>query len=208
MRLSVQQLQRAWDDKSPKWDEYLNKFSNNLIEQIEHLSSIASEFSNFAEIPKSKSEVVNVITKIKKSVELFSNEENIDFKLDLNDKNKVFIYFDKEKMVQVFSNLINNAIQSIPDGRRGRITISLDIIDKNVLVKIADNGSGIPKEIGDKLFEPNFTTKTSGMGLGLAIVKNIMEDAGGRIWYETEIGKGSTFIIEMPLHLPGKNAPV
>jgi len=208
MKLSVQQLQRAWDDKSPKWDEYLNIFSNNLIEQIEHLSSIASEFSNFAEIPKSKGEVVNVITKIRKSVELFSNEGNIDIKLDMNDSNNVFIYFDKEKMVQVFSNLINNAIQSIPDDRRGRITISLDIIDKNVLVKIADNGSGIPKEIGDKLFEPNFTTKTSGMGLGLAIVKNIMEDAGGRIWYETEIGKGSTFIIEMPLHLPGRNATV
>ena len=203
MKLSVQQLQKAWDDKAPKWNEYLNTFSNNLIEQIEHLSSIASEFSNFAEIPKSKGEVVNVITKIKKSVELFSNEVNIDFKLDLNDKKKVFIYFDKEKMVQVFSNLINNAIQSIPDDRRGRITISLDIIDKNVLIKIADNGSGIPKMIGDKLFEPNFTTKTSGMGLGLAIVKNIMEDAGGRIWYETEIGKGSAFIIEMPLHLPG-----
>ncbi|NQU82074.1 MAG: GHKL domain-containing protein [Bacteroidetes bacterium] len=203
MKLSVQQLQKAWDDKAPKWNEYLNTFSNNLIEQIEHLSSIASEFSNFAEIPKSKGEVVNVITKIKKSVELFSNEGNIDFKLDLNDKKKVFIYFDKEKMVQVFSNLINNAIQSIPDDRRGRITISLDIIDKNVLIKIADNGSGIPKKIGDKLFEPNFTTKTSGMGLGLAIVKNIMEDAGGRIWYETEIGKGSAFIIEMPLHLPG-----
>ncbi len=203
MKLSVQQLQKAWDDKAPKWNEYLNTFSNNLIEQIEHLSSIASEFSNFAEIPKSKGEVVNVITKIKKSVELFSNEGNIDFKLDLNDKKKVFIYFDKEKMVQVFSNLINNAIQSIPDDRRGRITISLDIIDKNVLIKIADNGSGIPKMIGDKLFEPNFTTKTGGMGLGLAIVKNIMEDAGGRIWYETEIGKGSAFIIEMPLHLPG-----
>ncbi len=203
MKLSVQQLQKAWDDKAPKWNEYLNTFSNNLIEQIEHLSSIASEFSNFAEIPKSKGEVVNVITKIKKSVDLFSNEGNIDFKLDLNDKKKVFIYFDKEKMVQVFSNLINNAIQSIPDDRRGRITISLDIIDKNVLIKIADNGSGIPKMIGDKLFEPNFTTKTGGMGLGLAIVKNIMEDAGGRIWYETEIGKGSAFIIEMPLHLPG-----
>ncbi len=208
MKLSIQQLQRAWDDKSPKWDEYLNKFSNNLIEQIEHLSSIASEFSNFAEIPKSKGEVVNVITKIRKSVELFSNEENIDFKIDLNDNNKVFIYFDKEKMVQVFSNLINNAIQSIPDDRRGKITISLDIIDKNVLVKIADNGSGIPKKIGDKLFEPNFTTKTSGMGLGLAIVKNIMEDAGGRIWYETEIGTGSTFVVEMPLYIQGKNAPV
>ena len=200
MKLSIQQLQRAWDDKSPKWDEYLNKFSNNLIEQIEHLSSIASEFSNFAEIPKSKGEVVNVITKIRKSVELFSNEENIDFKIDLNGNNKVFIYFDKEKMVQVFSNLINNAIQSIPDDKRGKITISLDIIDEKVLVKIADNGSGIPKKIGDKLFEPNFTTKTSGMGLGLAIVKNIMEDAGGRVWYETEIGTGSTFVIEIPLY--------
>jgi len=208
MKLSVQQLQKAWDDKSPKWDEYLNKFSNNLIEQIEHLSSIASEFSNFAEIPKSKGEVVNVITKVRKSVELFSNERNIDFNIDLNSNNKVFVYFDKEKMVQVFSNLINNAIQSIPDDRRGRITISMDIIDKKVLIKIADNGSGIPKKIGDKLFEPNFTTKTSGMGLGLAIVKKIMEDAGGRIWYETEIGKGSTFIIEMPLHLPDKNVPV
>ena len=208
MKLSVQQLQKAWDDKSPKWDEYLNIFSNNLIEQIEHLSSIASEFSNFAEIPKSKGEEVNVITKIKKSVELFSNKGNIDFKIDMNGNNKVFIYFDKEKMVQVFSNLINNAIQSIPDDRRGEISISLDIIDKNVLVKIADNGIGIPKEIGDKLFEPSFTTKTSGMGLGLAIVKNIMEDVGGRIWYETEIGKGSTFIIEMPLYIPGKDVTV
>lgn len=207
MKLSIQQLQRAWDDKVPRWDEYLKKFSDNLIEQIEHLSSIASEFSNFAEIPKTKREVVNVVTKIIKSVELFSNEENIDFKIDLNSNNKVFIYFDKEKMVQVFSNLINNAIQSIPDDRRGKIKINLEIIDKKVIVKIADNGSGIPKNIGDKLFEPNFTTKTGGMGLGLAIVKNIMEDAGGRVWYETEIGKGSNFIIEMPLFVPGEDVP-
>ena len=107
-----------------------------------------------------------------------------------------------------FSNLINNAIQSIPDNRRGEIAISLEITNKKVLIKIADNGSGIPKEIGDKLFEPNFTTKTSGMGLGLAIVKNIMEDAGGRIWYETEIGKGSAFLVEMPLYLPGNNTAV
>jgi signal transduction histidine kinase len=96
---------------------------------------------------------------------------------------------------------VKNAIQAIPEDRDGKIGISLETTEKNAIVRVMDNGRGIPVELGDKLFQPNFTTKSSGMGMGLAIVKNIIEHAGGKITYETEPGEGTTFMVELPLHI-------
>jgi len=98
---------------------------------------------------------------------------------------------------------MKNAIQSIPEDDRGKIEIELMTNKDTAYVKIKDNGKGIPDEQKDKLFMPNFTTKTSGMGLGLAIVKNIIENCNGKIDFETELGKGSTFIIELPIYKEG-----
>jgi signal transduction histidine kinase len=193
-------LQRSWNDKSPDWGSKLEKISQTLIEQIDHLSSIASAFSNFAEMPGTDNTRVDIISIIRNTISLFSNNEKISFILELNNNEYAFIYADESQFVRVFNNLVKNAIQSIPEDSEGVIRIDLNIVDEVVIVRIEDNGQGVPDELEDKLFQPNFTTKSSGMGLGLAIVKKIIEDAKGSIRYETTLGEGTTFIIELPEH--------
>ncbi|MGW8317090.1 MAG: sensor histidine kinase, partial [Bacteroidales bacterium] len=113
---------------------------------------------------------------------------------------KVFVFADKEQISRVFINLVRNGMQSVPDSRNGRIDIRMEIADdKRVVVMITDNGKGIPEGIRDRLFQPNFTTKSGGMGMGLAISYNIIRSLGGKIWFETEVNKGTTFYVELPM---------
>ena len=107
---------------------------------------------------------------------------------------------DKEQMLRVFNNLIKNGIQAIPEERTGIISIKLSLKENSWVTSIQDNGSGIPVDLQDKIFVPNFTTKSSGMGLGLAMVKSIVETVSGKIWFETTEGKGTTFYISLPAH--------
>ena len=99
----------------------------------------------------------------------------------------------------MFSNLIKNGIQSIPTGREGLIKLNLEVKSDKVVVSISDNGTGIPSDLRKNLFTPNFTTKSSGMGLGLSIAKKYIESANGRIWFDTEVDKGSVFYFELPV---------
>ncbi|MBU0764774.1 MAG: GHKL domain-containing protein, partial [Bacteroidetes bacterium] len=199
MKLSVQHLLRSWHDRVPDWEKRLEKVTTTLIENIDSLSAIAAEFSSFAKMPGPANEVVNIIEKIRNSISLFEDMQNIRFVTDLPDRDEVKIYADKEQILRVFNNLIKNAIQAIPSGKNGLITISLQENVDTVIVAVQDNGTGISDELKESLFIPNFTTKTSGMGLGLAMVKNIVEGAGGNIWFDTETGRGSTFYVEFPL---------
>lgn len=199
MRLSVQQLKRSWKDKAPNWEENFSKFTKTVIEQIDNLSSIATAFSDFAKMPKTENQEVDILTIVNNTVELFANTERISFKTEMHGYERVRVFADKKQLIRVFSNLFKNAIQSIPDNRKGLIKIDVLKGRNRVTVKVMDNGAGIPEELGDKLFMPNFTTKSSGMGMGLAIAKNIIEDAKGTIRYETTIGQSTTFIIELPL---------
>jgi two-component system, NtrC family, nitrogen regulation sensor histidine kinase NtrY len=199
MKLSVQYLQRAWKDKSPDFEVLLNKFTNSLIGQINNLSVIATEFSNFASMPQAKKDKVDVIAKLNDTIALYENQENIVFTGNYKDYKELHIFADKEQMLIIFSNLIQNAIQAIPRDRNGEIKIIIEKQQESVQFTIADNGSGIPVEMREKMFRPNFTTKTSGMGLGLSIVKNIINYSGGDIWYETEMDKGTSIIFTLPL---------
>jgi two-component system nitrogen regulation sensor histidine kinase NtrY len=199
MKLSVQHLLRSWKDGEEKYGEYINKVTGTLIEQIDNLSAIASEFSNFAKMPKANNQQIDLAQKIKNTISLFSNTRNIDIKTNFHNNKKVIIYADKEQLSRVFINLLKNAIQSIPEDKQGKIDVELMTGGDKAIVKIKDNGKGIPEELKDRLFVPNFTTKSSGMGLGLAIVKNIIENCNGKIEFETELGKGTTFIIELPV---------
>ena len=199
MKLSIQHLKRAWEDKSPDWEEQLKKISETLVEQIDNLSSIASAFSSFAEMPGTRNQKMDLVAIIHNRVSLFANNEKISFSLDLEDTQHAWIFADENQFLRVFNNLIQNAIQSIPEDREGLISIKLRTGKKYHAINLSDNGSGIPEALGDKLFEPNFTTKSSGMGLGLAIVKKIIDDAGGSINYETKFGAGTTFILKIPI---------
>jgi signal transduction histidine kinase len=109
------------------------------------------------------------------------------------------IFVDKEHLNSIFSNIIKNGIQSVPSGRVGLIRIHFDLKADKVIVAVSDNGTGIPDNLKKNLFTPNFTTKSSGMGLGLSIVKRYVENANGRVWFESEMDKGTLFFIELPL---------
>lgn len=198
MKLSVQHLLRARKDKSEKFDEYLERISQTLIEEIDNLSSIATEFSNFAKMPQAHNLKFNLIDKINTVVSLFANSE-ADFIVDFNNHKEVDVFADKEQISRVFINLFKNAIQAVDKGVQPIIKINLVLENNKAIVRVTDNGNGIPEQLREKLFRPNFTTKSSGMGLGLAIIKNIMEDLGGSIRFLTETGKGTSFILEFPM---------
>jgi len=197
MKLSVQFLQKAWDEKTPDWDKRLKKFTQTIIEQIDSLSIIASEFSNFAKMPKSKFEKVDITEMINKTIDLFKESTTIDFIFYF--ENPHYVWADKEQMIRVFNNLTKNSIHAISDPDKGKIEITIETEDDFHIIRFADNGKGIPKEQRDKVFYPSFTTKSGGMGLGLAMVKNIVQNAGGEVTFDSEENKGTTFIILLPV---------
>jgi len=199
MKLSLQHLKRAYDDGAPNWDKQLERFTHTMIEQIDTLSHIATEFSNFAKMPKMKREKVELVEMLNNVCDFYSKNEQV--KIAFTTKvQKCFVNADKEQMLRVFNNLIKNAIQSLDENQEGKIDIRLQEKGDKVRVAIQDNGCGIEDDIKEKIFEPNFTTKTSGMGLGLALVKNIITTSEGVIWFDSTVGEGSIFYLEMPTH--------
>ncbi len=202
MKLSVQQLQRAWEDNKVNFDQQFKKLTHTLIEQIDRLSTIASAFSNFARLPKMKNEPVNLVKLLQDTIFLFRAQHEIELVLLTPDAEGLWIFADKELMESVFTNLLKNAIQSLIHVKDGRVEVLVekDHEGDKVRVFVKDNGEGIPAGMEDRLFEPNFTTKSSGMGMGLAIVKKIIDDAGGNVWFEANEGRGTTFIVELPLY--------
>jgi len=198
IKLSMQHLMKAWDDKSPDWDSRLKRFSQTLIMQIDTLSAIASEFSDFAQMPVSSFKRIDLQPLVNHSIGLFKDQDNVRINFQA-DAGKYFVNADENQMLRVFNNLIKNSIQAIPSDRQGKIDIELAIRENNCQLKFTDNGSGIPTEQQTSIFSPNFTTKSAGMGLGLAMVKNIIDNSGGRVWFDSTEGSGTSFTILLPV---------
>jgi len=197
MKLTIQQLQRTKKMNDSRFDDYFDKSAVMLIEQIDNLSRIAGTFSNFARMPEANFERVDIASKLYSVVQLFANNnEQIEMKYE-GPESEVFVYADPEQLVQVFNNLIKNAIQAIPSDRTGEVLVTLQA-DQQIAISVTDNGAGIEPDIQSKLFIPNFTTKNTGMGLGLAIAKNIIELSGGTISFSTELNRGTTFTVVLP----------
>jgi signal transduction histidine kinase len=195
MKLSIQQLQRTRKLNNKQFDEYFVKSTAMLIEQIDNLSHIAGTFSDFARMPEAKFERIDIATSLFSVFQLFAtNKEHFNIEYYGPEKD-VFVNADGEQMVQVFNNLLKNAIQAIPDDREGKIQIKLYQKAEKIIIEIIDNGIGIEKEVSDKLFVPNFTTKSTGTGLGLAISKNIIDMTGGTITFTSNLNKGTTFTV-------------
>ena len=197
MKLSIQHLQRAFESgPSEKLNKLFAKTSKLLIDQINSLSNMASEFSNFAKMPEDNYVDFDVSKSLKSTIDLFLRSENISIRRQITDD--VWINADPEQIKRVFNNLIKNAIQATPEGKNGLIEISLKKVKSEAIISVKDNGIGIPKENYRKVFVPNFSTKNSGMGLGLAITRKIIESAKGKIQFKSEVGKGTTFVINLP----------
>ena len=199
MKLNVQQLFKWWDDKAPDFSGKLKTFTDNQIDYIDNLSNIATAFSYFARLPDPQPTEVNVLAQLKTTLEMFGNGENITVTLDSGNITEAVVMADKEHLKGIFSNILKNAMQAIPSGRKGKIVVKLTSTIDKVQVRITDNGAGIPEELKTRMFTPNFTTKSSGMGLGLSIAKRYAETAGGTIRFESEPDKGTSFIVELPL---------
>jgi two-component system, NtrC family, nitrogen regulation sensor histidine kinase NtrY len=198
MKLSVQYLQKSWEEKSIDWEQRIRRFTTTMIEQIDSLSFIASEFSDFARMPDPKNEKLELNEIIRNAVVLYRNIAtiSIDFRSNVTE---AFLIADRKQLIRVFTNLLNNSVQAIGEEKDGLIRIDLQTLDNKHIITIADNGSGISPDQSGKIFQPNFTTKSGGMGLGLAIVKSIILSSGGEIVFESDPGKSTVFTISLPL---------
>jgi nitrogen fixation/metabolism regulation signal transduction histidine kinase len=198
MKLNLQYLQMAIEKNSPDVKNISLYVAQILLEQIEHLSQIAGDFAQFAKIGNTKKQIFDVNQMLENSITLYSTNDEV--KVDTNlYPDKIMIEADKTQVNRLFTNLLQNAVQSVPDYRKVMLEIKSELYDHKVVISIKDNGNGIRSEMVTKIFAPNFTTKTSGTGLGLAMCKGIVETLNGRIWFETKEGQWTCFFVELPL---------
>lgn len=199
MKLSVQHLERAWNDQSPKLPETFKKVTRTLITQIDILSELATEFSSFAKMPAPENELIDVHELLEQMVHLqeHSFEGEISYFCEAN----LTICFDKGYLTRTLTNLIKNGIQAIPEDRLGKIRIEAHKEGDHMHLWVSDNGTGINEEQKEKIFMPYYSTKVIGMGLGLPIVKSMIESGGGKLWFQTKEGEGTTFHVLLPLNM-------
>ncbi|WP_372474609.1 PAS domain-containing sensor histidine kinase [Capnocytophaga sp. ARDL2] len=196
MRLTVQMFERKFDSNHPDVDKKMKDFCDTLIQQIDTMSSVASAFSNFASMPAQEKETIDLVKVIGLSLEIFK-EEFIEFTHEVDE---LFIHFDKTQLIRIVTNLIKNALQAMPEEKVDpKIEVSLSKIMGFAILKVKDNGLGIANEHLERIFEPKFTTKTSGMGLGLAMIKNIVESSNGTITVSSVPNKETVFEIRLPV---------
>ena len=196
MRLTVQSFQRKFDANDPELKQKLKDYSETLIQQIDTMSSVASAFSNFASMPAQQNETLNVVEVVELALGIF-NEDYIVFE---SMEEEIISKMDRTQLIRVITNLVKNAIQSIPLEQKFKsILVTVKRDGNNVLILVKDNGVGIEEHNIDRIFEPKFTTKNSGMGLGLGIIKNIIENYKGTITFETKYGTGTTFTVSLPI---------
>jgi two-component system nitrogen regulation sensor histidine kinase NtrY len=204
MKLNIQYLQQALRNDHPNAKQMADKVSTSLIEQIDNLSYIASEFSNFAKMPEARPEELNLNELLDVALELYINEQTVKVSVSKTDE-QIIVFSDKSQLLRVFTNLLENAIQAIPEDKQGKVYVLLTREDHNALISITDNGQGISEEVAERIFQPYFTTKSSGTGLGLAMTKKIIEFWQGQIWFETIEDEGTTFFIRLPIvEVPGQ----
>jgi signal transduction histidine kinase len=197
MKLSIQYLQKAIDNNAPNTKELSQKVATTLVEQIDQLSKIASDFSQFANLGNNRPEKFNLTDSLHNLIMLYQADSRLDINYHPHTKD-IFIFADKTQINRLFTNLIKNGIEA-SESEKIPLSISVYIAEDNLetIVCVKDYGSGIPVDLQLKIFQPNFTTKSAGTGLGLAICKAIVEKAGGRIWFETEQNRGTTFFVAL-----------
>lgn len=194
MRLSTQSFERKFDNTDPDNFEKVREFTHSLVQQIDTMSSIASAFSNFAKMPAQQNEILNVPKIVKLALDIF-NEDNISFE---SEQEEIWAKFDRTQLIRVVTNLVKNALQATDNIRNAEVKVSVKTEEGNVCIHIADNGAGISEENKSQVFEPKFTTKSSGMGLGLGIIKTIIEAYDGNITFVSEENVGTTFTVKFP----------
>ncbi|MDD2530132.1 MAG: HAMP domain-containing sensor histidine kinase [Bacteroidales bacterium] len=199
MKLSIQQLQRLQSTDIVKFHKLFQEVTPALIEQINTLAEIASEFSDYAKDKINKGEITNIDECLRTTINIFENQDNIKIKYSNPYGNSIHVIGDKQQYIRIFNNLIKNSIQALSNKEDGLIQIEVAEEENNCKISIKDNGIGIKPENIDKVFSTQFTTKTDGSGLGLSIVKSIIEMNGGEIDFVSQENKGTIFYVYIPV---------
>jgi two-component system nitrogen regulation sensor histidine kinase NtrY len=195
MKLRTQQLLRSWKDQPNDFNQKLELYSKGMIEQIDALANIASEFSSFAKMPKAALLPVNLVDLVESVTSLYQQDSKTEIHLRKYNIQNEILLLDKDQIIRVLNNIITNALQAIPTDRKGKIDIAIRGYKKGIIVRIQDNGTGISEEVKQKLFVPNFTTKSTGSGLGLTMVKNIMLQNNGTVRCFSNEQQGTSFFL-------------
>jgi signal transduction histidine kinase len=188
MKLTLQQLERNIQSG--------NNVTEKAAKAVDTLNDIASSFSAFAKMPEPVIQSVELVSLLRRTVDLHSHSGEIIFR---NGVKELYVLGDEQLLGRTFSNIILNAFQAARPGEASVVHVTVQRKDNLVSIAFQDNGKGIEPDVAERIFVPHFTTKKSGSGLGLAIARQAIEQMKGRIWFETEIGKGTIFFIEMPL---------
>ena len=194
MRLTVQSFERRFDPLDEKAKEKLKEYSQTLIQQIDVMSSIASAFSDFAKMPTQKKEQIEIISVVKFALDVFT-EEYIKY---CPKEAELYANLDKTQLIRIITNLVKNAIQATDKVENPLIEVTVLSENNSLKITVSDNGKGISDDVKDLIFEPKFTTKTSGMGLGLAMIKNIIEAYDGVISFTSKEEIGTVFTVILP----------
>ncbi len=199
MKMYIQHLSKAIKQNPEKATEISNKIAKTLLEQVENLTQIADSFSNFAELPHSANEKIELNTVVELVHNLFRKRDDMEIKLS-EPIDPIHVYADKNQLIRILNNLVKNAIESIPKSRKGIIFLKLYLKENNkAIIEVKDNGAGIPLNMYEKVFQPKFTTKDSGSGLGLAIALNMIESMNGRLYFKSQEDLGTSFFIELDI---------
>jgi nitrogen fixation/metabolism regulation signal transduction histidine kinase len=194
IKLSVQHLLRLYDPSNPASQEKLQSVVQSIIEQIDALTKITNDFSNFAQVPQPVKQNVDIILLTRSCVSVLELTEKIEFIIKTELKTHL-VLIDKEQWIQVLNNLLKNATQACAGLENAKVTIRIKDIKKGFTLEITDTGCGMSADKLSKVFTPYFTTKSSGSGIGLSIVKQIVENHGGQIICDSKEGAGSTFVV-------------
>ena len=197
MKLTIQNFERKFDPTDPEIRDKVKHLSRTLVDQIDLVATVASAFSQFAQLPEKNNEIFDLNKEIKNIINVFSDEK-IYFH---SNRDIIMIEMDKIYLSRIITNLVANSRQAKHDDRDNIINLDVEQRQKRVIITVDDNGTGIPEELYDRIFEPNFTSKTSGTGLGLTMVRKMVEDYKGQISVKSEVGKGSTFTISLPTNM-------
>ena len=194
MRLSVQSFERKFDPKDPNIKDKLKEYSQTLIQQIDVMSSIASAFSDFAKMPTQKREKINVAEVVKLALDIF-NEDYISYSFA---EETLMANLDKTQLIRIVTNLVTNATQATEGIENPKIQVKVSSENESIKIDVTDNGKGIDDSVEHLIFEPKFTTKSSGMGLGLPMIKKIIEAYNGSISFTSSKKRGTTFTVILP----------
>ncbi len=196
MKMYIQHLEKAITKEPENAKAISKKISATLMEQIDNLTQIANSFSNFAELPKTNNTMIELNSVVEVVHNLFRKREDMEISL-VEPINAISVLADKNQLIRILNNLVKNAIESIPQDKKGKIVLKLYTKGDKALIQVSDNGMGVPDDMKDKIFQPKFTTKDSGSGLGLAIAANMLESMNGRLYFDSEEHVGTNFYIEL-----------